>query len=210
MEKEHYFNWLNELEITDSRIEHLRAYAQENNVPIIQDEGMAFLKHLIRLTRPMKILEIGAAIGYSSIMLALSDEQLSITTLERDEKMIEIAKKNIETFNLKGRIHLIEADAITFNDEELSKDYDLIFIDAAKSQYQHFFNKYEPHLKQGGVIVTDNLIFHGLIFQERIQNRHTRSLMKKLREFNHWLKDNSDYDTYFLPIGDGMALSIKK
>ena len=92
--------------------------------------------------------------------------------------MIAEAKRNIESFGLKDRIHLVEADAITLDPTTLASDYDLLFIDAAKSQYQHFFEKYTPLLKQEGLVVTDNLVFHNLIFQERLKNRHTRQLMK--------------------------------
>ena len=210
MDKQNYFQALNEFELLDSRLKDLRAYALEHNIPIIEDESLGFLQYLINVRQPKKILEIGTAIGYSAISMARCEDTIHITTIERDEAMIQEAKRNIQTFQLEHRIRLVEDDAITLDLSILDNDFDLIFIDAAKSQYQHFFEKYTPLLKKRGIVVTDNILFHDLIFKNDLKNRHTRSLMKKLRQFNAWLKDHPDFYTYFFQIGDGIALSIKK
>lgn len=209
MTRNDYFTYLNDLEKNDNRFDLMKQYAVENNVPIIQTEGIVFLQHLIRLTKAKKILEIGSAIGYSAIQMALVDSDVKITTIEREIVMVEEAKKNIRDFGLEDRIQLIHADAIDFDETTLDQDYDLIFIDAAKGQYQRFFTKYSQCLKQTGVIVTDNLIFHDLVFAT-IRNRNLRKLVNKIKAYNEWLKDNQAFYTYFYPIGDGIAVSIKK
>jgi predicted O-methyltransferase YrrM len=210
MNKTEYFNWLNEYKDADDRLKNLRQYASLNKVPIIQEEGIVFLKHLIQLKNCLHILEIGAAIGYSSINMALINPNIQITTIERDPIMIQEARKNIQLFGLEHQIHLIEGDALDFDETTLEPVYDLIFIDAAKSQYQKFFEKYTPYLKQDGIVVTDNLIFHDMVFEEHIENRGTRQLVNKIKHYNEWLRNNTNYHTYFYSIGDGIAVSIKK
>jgi predicted O-methyltransferase YrrM len=210
MNKTDYFSWLNEYQDADERLKKLRQYADLNRVPIIQAEGIVFLKHLIQLKNCRHILEIGSAIGYSAINMALMDPYIQITTIERDPVMISEARKNIHLFNLENQIHLIEGDALELDETTLNMEYDLLFIDAAKSQYQKFFEKYTPYLKPDGIIVTDNLIFHDMVFEEHIENRGTRQLVNKIKHYNEWLRNNPRYHTYFYSIGDGIAVSIKK
>ncbi|HEY8436509.1 MAG TPA: O-methyltransferase [Haloplasmataceae bacterium] len=205
-----YFQTLNAFKPIDNRLKDLKTYALKHGVPIMDDEGMGFLRFLFSLLKPRRVLEIGTAIGYSAIGMALFDETVTITTFERDEQMINEARRNIERFGLNDRIHLIASDAITFDTSRLQPGFDFLFIDAAKSQYRLFFEKYTPLLKDTGVVFIDNILFHGLIFKNEIRNRHTKALMKKLRAFNRWLKDHPSYRTYFFPIGDGIALSVKK
>lgn len=210
MNKQDYFEWLNELTDLDDRLNQLRQYAKMNNVPIIQDEGIVFLKHMMKLKNVQDILEVGSAIGYSAISMALIDPSIKVTTIERDDTMFHEANQNIANFQLSDRIKLIHADALLLDEAELEGHYDLLFIDAAKSQYQKFFEKYTPYVKKGGIVVTDNLIFHDLIFETDIKNKNTRRLVEKIRDYNEWLKHNTDYDTFFYSIGDGIAVSIKK
>ena len=205
-----YFKWLNDVTCSDSRLDDLRQYAQLNNIPIIQDEGIVFLKQLMALTKSKRILEIGSAIGYSAITLALIDPSIHITTIERDPEMVEKARYYINLFDLNKQIDLIEADALLMDLSLLHDTYDLLFIDAAKSQYQVFFEKYTKRVKQDGIIITDNLIFHELIFKPTIKNRSLRQLITKIKNYNTWLRNNEDYSTVFYPIGDGIAVSIKK
>ena len=142
-------------------------FAEENDVPIMQNEGIAFLIMLLKVKKPLRILEIGSAIGFSSSMMALNSEA-KIDTIERDSKMIAECKKNHLELNLLERINLIEGDALDTLEIVKDNKYDLIFIDAAKAQYRRFFEKYSPLLNDKGIIVSDNLLFHGLVEQEEI------------------------------------------
>lgn len=209
MNKENYFNKLNNIN-KDKRLEKLELYAKEKNIPIIQNEGLMYLINEIKIANVKNILEIGTAIGYSAINFALINENINVTTIERDEKMFKEAINNIKLFDLSKQIKVIFKDALEINIEDLLDTYDMIFIDAAKSQYQRFFEKFTTHLKKDGIVITDNLIFHNLIFDDKITNRNTRQLVKKIKNFNEFLANNHDYDTYFSPLGDGIAVSIKK
>lgn len=188
----------------------MKEYAQQNKIAIIQEEGMAFINQLVRLTKPNTILEIGTAIGYSAINMALSYERAFIDTIERNEEILKVAKKNIEDIGLQERINLLVGDALEVELSLLRPQYDLIFIDAAKSQYKNFFNRYEKLLKPGGIIIVDNLLFYGLVIQkEKIESKNLRNLVQKIRDFNRFLADNPSYQTTFYNIGDGIAVSIK-
>lgn len=189
------------------QIKEIEEYAEKNNVPIMQKDGIEFLIKYIKDNNIKNILEIGSAIGYSSIMMALVDNNIKVTTIERDEERYNLAVKNINDFNLNDRITIILGDALEVN---IEGHYDLIFIDAAKSQYIKFFEKYELNLKQGGVIVTDNLSFHGLVEDEsKTTNRNTKQLVRKIRKYIDYLKTNTNYKTEFYKLGDGIAISKK-
>ena len=182
-------------------------YAKENNVPIMEKEGIEFLENFIKENNSKSILEIGSAIGYSAIKMALIRDDIHITTIERDKERYDIAVNNINKFNLQDRINIINDDAL---DIELIDKYDLIFIDAAKSQYIKFFEKFEKNLNTNGVIVSDNLLFHGLVEDEsKTNNRNTKQLVRKIRKYIEYLKDNPNYKTTFYELGDGVAISIK-
>ena len=189
-------------------VEGMRKYAKENSVPIIQDEGLAFLKAIVKLYKPKKILEVGCAIGYSASMMCLYSNA-EIYTIERDPLMYEEACKNIKALGLEDKIHIIFKDALNIENELDGLEFDMIFIDAAKGQYTKFFEKFSPLLKDKGIIVTDNMLFHGLLDQE-IQNRNLRQLVNKLKKYHTFLLENEEYDTSIYDLGDGMALSIKK
>ena len=189
------------------RIEDLENYALNNNIPIMQKDGIEFLTKYIKDNNIKNILEIGSAIGYSAIKMALVDEDIKVTTIERDTDRYNIAVDNINKFNLSDRISIINDDALNI---ELNGKYDLIFIDAAKSQYIKFFEKYEKNLNINGVIVSDNLSFHGLVEDEsKTNNRNTKQLVKKIRKYIDYLKNNNNYKTTFYELGDGVAVSIK-
>lgn len=177
----------------------LKQYAKDHNVPIICDDGLLFLKKTIKQYQVKSVLEIGTAIGYSSIFMAL--EGCEVTTFERDRNMIELAKKHIEPY--KDQIKLIAEDALLF-DGDLGV-YDMIFIDAAKAQYQKFFEKYTPYLKQGGIVVCDNLSFHHLDIKK--VSRSTRQLIQKLQKFKTYLEIHPHYETTFYDVGDGMSIT---
>ena len=190
------------------KIIEIEKYAEENNIPIMQKDGIEFLTKYIKENNIKNILEIGSAIGYSAIKMALVDEDIKVTTIERNENRYNMAVKNIKDFNLENRINIILDDALNTNIKGI---YDLIFIDAAKSQYIKFFEKYELNLKQGGVIVTDNLSFHGLVEDEsKTTNRNTKQLVRKIRKYIDYLKNNDNYETVFYKLGDGIAVSKKR
>lgn len=189
------------------RVEELEKFANENNIPIMQKDGIEFLTNYIKENNIKNILEIGSAIGYSAIKMAMVDNDIKVTTIERDKERYDIALDNINKFNFNARINIILGDALETDIEGM---YDLIFIDAAKSQYIKFFERYESNLKKGGVIVTDNLSFHGLVEDDsKTTNRNTRQLVGKIRKYIEYLKNNNRYKTEFYKLGDGVAVSKK-
>jgi len=185
-------------------IENIEKYAKENNIPIMQKDGILFLTNYIKENNIKSILEIGSAIGYSAIKMALINENIHITTIERDEERYKEALKNIKLFNLEKQISIILNDAFDVN---LNEKYDLIFIDAAKSQSIKFFEKFKFNLNDEGTIITDNINFHGLTYAEKIENRNTRQLVRKIREYIEFLKNNSEFNTLFVNDGDGISIS---
>ncbi len=190
------------------RILDLEKYAEENNIPIMEHDGIEFLLNYIKENDIKKVLEIGSAIGYSAIRMCLLDESITVTTIERDEKRYKEAVKNIKEFNLEDKINIIFDDAFNV---ELEDTYDLIFIDAAKSQYIKFFEKFKKNLDNKGVIVSDNLKFHGLIDKENeIESRNVRGLVRKLNKYISFLKENNEFETVFYDIGDGISVSKRK
>lgn len=189
------------------RLEEIEKYAKINNVPIMQKDGIDFLTKYIKDKNIKNILEIGSAIGYSAIKMALVSDDVKVTTIERDVERYNIALENIKQFNLEDRINIICDDAL---EVEVLDKFDLIFIDAAKSQYIKFFEKFEKCLNVNGAIISDNLSFHGLVEDDsKTTNRNTKQLVRKIRKYIDYLKDNSNYETTFYKLGDGVAVSIK-
>lgn len=195
--------------LNNDMIKKMKDYAKVNNVPIITEGGLHYLLKYIKKNKIKNILEIGTAIGYSAIMMCGVSDDIKVTTIERDEKRYLEAIKNIKKTNLEDRIHLIYNDAFNV---KLDEQYDLIFIDAAKAQNRKFFEKFENNLVNNGTIITDNMNFHGLVDIEVEKNisRNLRQLVRKIREYKVFLQENDKYETEFLDIGDGMAVSVKK
>lgn len=185
----------------------MKEYAKINNVPIIQDEGLAFLLTLVRIKKPIKILEIGTAIGYSASMMA--NEGCEVYTIEREPKMYEQALINVENLGLSSKVHLIFKDALEAYDLVKDNEFDMIFIDAAKAQYTNFFNLYSPLLSKNGIIVTDNMLFHGVKIEEA-QTRALRGLIRKLNAYTNFLLENQSFNTTIFNLGDGMAVSTRR
>lgn len=190
----------------------LKEYAKINHVPIIIDSGLALLECVIAISKPKKILEIGTAIGYSAIRMARVCGS-EVYTIERNIDMYNEALKNISLANLDDKIHLIFNDALESFDLVKDNEFDLIFIDAAKAQYTKFFDLYTPLLSKNGIVVCDNMLFHGLVendeaYQE--QSRAVRGLIRKLKSFHEALLENPNYKTSIFEIGDGVSISIKK
>ena len=189
-------------------IRRLEEYAKENNVPIMMKDGIEFLTQYIKENNVKTILEIGSAIGYSAIRMALVDESIKVTTIERDTNRFNEAVKNIKEFNLENQIEIINADALEYTTD---KQFDLIFIDAAKAQYIKFFEKYKNNLKQDGTIISDNLDFHGLVKNpELTSNRNTKQLVRKINTYIEFLKENKEFKTEFISLGDGIGISKRQ
>lgn len=188
-------------------LKEMEEYAKENNIPIMMDDGLKFIEDYIKKNNVKRILEIGSAIGYSAIRMCLN-ENICITTIERDEVRYKEAVKNTKKAKLENQITLIYDDALNI---DLDEKYDLIFIDAAKGQYIKFFEKFEKNLSEKGAIISDNLKFHGYTEQkERIKSKNLRQLVNKIRKYIEFLKENNAYQTTFYDIGDGIGVTKKR
>ena len=188
-------------------IEKIEEYAHLHNIPIMEKEGIDFLTDYIKKNNIKSILEIGCAIGYSAIRFCLVDDNIKVTTIERDKSRYEMAVSNIKEFGLEKRVNIIFDDAFNVN---LDEKYDLIFIDAAKAQYISFFEKFKSNLNSNGVIVSDNLKFHGLVDGDYDSlSRNVKGLVRKLKKYIEFLEDNKEFKTTFVNIGDGISISKK-
>ena len=190
-------------------IKEIKKYAEEENIPIMQDEGINFLTNFIVKNKVKSVLEIGTAIGYSAIMMALSDPDLMVVTIERDEERYKEALKNIKKLRLDDRITLIFKDALDVN---IKGKFDLIFLDGAKGQNINFFEHFESNLSEDGYIITDNINFHGYVEknEEEIKSRNLRGLVRKIKKYIEYLKTNKKYETAFYQKGDGISVTKKK
>ena len=189
-------------------IRKMEEYADEKGVPIMEKEGIEFLTEFIKLNNIKSILEIGTAIGYSAIKMALVSDDITITTIERDEVRYLEAVKNVKALELDSRINLVLGDALEYIPDGT---YDLIFIDAAKSQYIKFFEKYTKNLNEKGYVISDNINFHGLTNSDKSKlSRNLRQLIGKLERYIAFLKENTEFKTRFFEIGDGIAISNRK
>lgn len=190
------------------RLRVIEEYALENNIPIMMSDGIEFLTDFIKKNNVKRILEIGSAIGYSAIRMALVSDDIHVVTIERDIDRYNEALKNINDFDLSDRIKIINGDALECS---IDGEFDLIFIDAAKAQYIKFFEKYKTNLSRDGVIISDNLSFHGMVDNmSSITNRNTRQLVGKIVKYIDFLKNNLEFDTEFISIGDGIGISRRK
>lgn len=189
-------------------IRDLEEYARIHHIPIMQEEGLDFMLAYIEKNHIKSILEIGAAIGYSAIRMALLNPEIKVVTVERDKERYEEAVKNIKAFHLEDQITIYFMDAFDLN---LTEQFDFIFIDAAKAQYTKFFEKFKLNLKQEGTILSDNLNFHGLTKEpEKIKSRNVRGLVRKINAYTEFLKENQEFTTEFYDLGDGIAVSRRK
>ncbi|MDR5602138.1 O-methyltransferase [Staphylococcus coagulans] len=204
-------NYLLSLQYYDSPIDALRSIAEKNRVPIIDQLSLDLIKQLIRIHNSKQILEIGSAIGYSAMQFASVNSDIQVTTIERNEAMIQEAKANIENLGYQSQIQLIEADAADALELVNDRIYDMIFIDAAKAQSQRFFELYSPLLREKGVIITDNVLYHGFVANiDVVKSRNVKQMVKKVQKYNAWLSQREDYSTNFVHMDDGLAISIKE
>ena len=192
------------------QILEMENYASEHNVPIIEKKSIAFIMKYIRDNNIKNVLEIGSAIGYSAILMASSNQETVVTTIERDETRYMECLKNVKKCGMDKKINVVYQDALELN---LSEDlrYDLIFIDAAKGQYTRFFEKYKNFLNPNGAIITDNIKFHGYVGESnKLDKGNLKSLVEKIEKYIEFLKTNTEFDTEFYDVGDGLSVSTWK
>lgn len=190
-------------------IKEIKDYAKINKIPIMEDEGIDFLTTFIIKNKCKHILEIGTAIGYSAIMMALCNKEIRITSIERDETRYMEAVKNIKRLGLEDRIILLYQDALNVR---LDDTFDLIFLDGAKGQNRKFFELFERNLEENGSIITDNIYFHGFVKknENEIESKNVRGIVRKIKDYITFLKTNEAYETTIYEIGDGVSVSRKK
>ncbi len=189
-------------------LNEMEEYAKINKIPIMLPDGIDYLCNYIKEHNVKNILEIGSAIGYSAIRMALVDKDIKVTTIEKDEVRYNEAVKNINKFHLNNQIKIILDDALN---TKIDSEFDLIFIDASKGNNINFFKKYSKNLASYGIIVTDNLFFHGLVNDDAlIKTKNQRGIVRKIKEFIAFLDDNAEFKTEYIAVGDGIALSTRK
>ena len=189
----------------DTNLLSIKAYANREAVPIMQDEGCDFICDYIKNHNIKTVLEIGTAIGYSSIRFASISPDIHVTTIELDIDRYIKAVENFKNAGLEQQITAIHDDALThdFGNEK----YDLIFIDAAKAQYTKFFEKYKANLSENGVFISDNLSFHGMVDDLSLtHNYSTKKLVKKIQKYVEFLKTNQEFETDFFEVGDRIVV----
>lgn len=190
----------------------LEVYALEHEIPIMQKEGIEFLIETCVKNKCTSCLEIGSAIGYSALMLTSNIPEFYVETIELNDNRYLEAVGNINHYHMQNVITIHHDDALTFPLEKMKRDsFDCLFIDAAKAQYQKFFEKYMPLIKEDGICIVDNLDFHGMIHDiEHINNRNTKQLVKKIKRFRDWIFNHEDYDVTYYAIGDGICVIRRK
>ena len=192
-------------------IEEIEQEALDTFVPIIRKETQSFLKVLLMMKKPLHVLEVGTAIGFSAILMSeYIPEDGHITTIEKYEKRIPIAKENFKRAGKEKQISLIEGDALEVM-QYLEGPYDFIFMDAAKGQYIHYMPEAIRLLASGGILISDNVLQDGDIIESRYAvERRNRTIHSRMREYLYELKHNNALQTSILPLGDGVAFSVKK
>ena len=192
-------------------LNELEKEAKETNVPIIRTETQSLLRTLIASVQPARILEVGTAIGFSALCMSeYAPEGCEITTIEKYEPRIPIAKANFEAAGKQDVITLLEGDAAEIL-KELSGTYDLIFMDAAKGQYIHFMPDILRLLKKGGILISDNVLQDGDVLESRFAvTRRNRTIHSRMREYLYELTHHEQLETTILPVGDGITVSVKR
>ena len=203
-------NYIREtLKPSQGLLRDLELYAEENSVPIIHKEVADLLRVILKLKMPKKILELGCAIGYSSLFFAdVLDGDVEIVTTERNPIMLDRAQDNIKKAGMEDRIKILVGDA-----EETLKDlegtFDMIFIDAAKGHYKMFFDMLIGKLNHGGIVISDNILYKGMIASDDYVVRRKKTIVKRMRTYLDYICDLEGISTSLIPIGDGLAISYK-
>lgn len=199
----------NTLKDKEGLLKTLEDYANEHNVPIVHKEVSELLKVLVKIKKPKRILEIGCAIGYSSILFASAlGKDVEIITVERNEDMIKKAKENIKLAGFENNISILEGDAQE-KLKQIDGEFDMIFIDAAKGQYQLFYDMVIDKLKVDGILISDNILYKGMVAHDSFVIRRKKTIVKRMRNYLDYISNCNYLDTSLVPIADGVAISYK-
>nr|WP_302690251.1 O-methyltransferase [uncultured Eubacterium sp.] len=211
--EERIVSYINSLEKENSPVlEEIEKEARKDGVPIIRKEMESFLRVMLSIKKPMRILELGTAVGYSAILMSeYINEKGQIITIENYDKRIPIAKENIKKAGRENVIKLLEGDAMEIMPTLESNQFDFVFMDAAKAQYIHFLPEVLRLMKKDGVLITDNVLQEGDLIQSKyVVRRRDRTIHKRMREYLEVVKNHSQLETSIVPIGDGITMSVKK
>ncbi|MDE5782343.1 MAG: O-methyltransferase [Lachnospiraceae bacterium] len=209
---ERIIKFLHSLEGSNGELcDNIEEYARKNYVPIIRKEMESFLKVMVCIKKPKRILELGTAIGYSAIMMSqVMPDNCHITTIENYDKRIPIALENIKKAGMEERITLIEGDALSVI-PDINETFDFVFMDAAKGQYMNYLELIIDKIDNGGVIISDNVLQEGDIVKSRFGvERRNRTIHSRMREYLYTIKNIPELETSIVPIGDGITVSVKK
>lgn len=192
----------------DSLLSDMEEYAEQNDVPILYKSAALLLEQLIVMNKPQRVLEIGTAIGYSTIRIARKlGRNAVIHTVEKSKDNIAIAKENFKKSGLENKIKLLEGDALRIL-PQLNKKYDFIFLDADKEDYKRLFDYSMVLLKKGGVIFIDNLLWKGYVASNKIPSKYKKST-NIIKDFNRIFMNQPSLSSTILPVGDGVGIGVK-
>ncbi|RHP19966.1 O-methyltransferase [Eubacterium sp. AF34-35BH] len=211
--EERIVSYINSLEKENSPVlEEIEKEARKDGVPIIRKEMESFLRVMLSIKKPMRILELGTAVGYSAILMSeCINEKGQIITIENYDKRIPIAKENIKKAGRENVIKLLEGDAMEIMPTLESNQFDFVFMDAAKAQYIHFLPEVLRLMKKDAVLITDNVLQEGDLIQSKyVVRRRDRTIHKRMREYLEVVKNHPQLETSIVPIGDGITMSVKK
>ena len=211
--EERIVSYINSLEKENSPVlEEIEKEARKDGVPIIRKEMESFLRVMLSIKKPMRILELGTAVGYSAILMSeYIDEKGQIITIENYDKRIPIAKENIKKAGRENVIKLLEGDAMEIMPTLERDQFDFVFMDAAKAQYIHFLPEVLRLMKKDGVLITDNVLQEGDLIQSKyVVRRRDRTINKRMREYLEVVKNHPQLEPSIVPIGDGITMSVKK
>ncbi|NME83681.1 O-methyltransferase [Clostridium sp. SM-530-WT-3G] len=191
-------------------LKQIEDFARENGVPIVQKETGVFLEFMTNMKKPKRILELGTAVGFSSILMyEAAGTEPEIVTIERDEKMIEFAKVNLEKFGLTEKIKIEEGDCLEVL-EKLTEPFDLIFMDAGKGHYNHFLPHCLRLLREDGIIIADNVLFRGMVASQELVQRRKITIVKRMRTYLDLVTHDENLITSVIPMGDGIAVTKRR
>lgn len=192
------------------KFKELEQFAKENGVPIVQKEAGKFLEFMVSMKKPLKILELGTAIGYSAILMyEAAKTNPDIITIERSKEMIDLAKQNIAKYNLEDKITIKEGDCLQIL-EELDEEFDLIFMDAGKGHYNHFLPHCLRLLKKDGIIIADNVLFRGMVASQDLVKRRKITIVKRMRTYLEMVSEDENLITSVIPMSDGIAITKRR
>ncbi len=191
-------------------LKEIEEFAREHGVPIVQEETGRFLEFMVDMKKPLRILELGTAIGFSSILMyEAAGTEPEIVTIEREPKMIELAKVNLEKFNLEHKIKIMEGDCLEIL-EKLEEPFDLIFMDAGKGHYNHFLPHCLRLLKEDGIIIADNVLFRGMVATDELVKRRKITIVKRMRTYLDMVSSDESLISSVIPMGDGIAITKRR